>query len=131
MIRDEFSLRKELTPTQRHRLRYPERGAAKTLKYRENHPEKNLFRMAKERSKKYNIPFDIEVSDIEIPVLCPVLKKPLVSRTSYAPSIDRIDNSKGYVKGNIQVISKRANSMKSDATVEDLRLFAEWINTLE
>jgi hypothetical protein len=37
------------------------------------------------------------------------------------PSVDRVDNACGYVKGNIRVISARANHLKSDATVEEIR----------
>lgn len=60
---------------------------------------------------------DAELSDIQIPELCPVFKTPMVS-----PSLDRIDSSKGYVKGNVRVISKRANQLKSNATVEEMEM---------
>lgn len=39
-----------------------------------------------------------------------------------APSIDRIIGEFGYVKGNVSVISHRANKLKSDATLEEMRL---------
>lgn len=40
-------------------------------------------------------------------------------------SLDRIDSSKGYVKGNIWVISLRANRIKNDSTPQELRLIAD------
>lgn len=55
---------------------------------------------------------------------CPVLGVPLVDGNT---SIDRIDPSKGYVPGNLQIISSKANRMKNNATVEELRRFAEWV----
>ncbi len=89
--------------------------------------ERNLLAKARQRATASGLDFNIEESDIVIPDICPVLKEPLVSNTRYAPSLDRIDPSRGYVKGNVQVISRRANTMKNDATEKDLRLFAEWV----
>jgi hypothetical protein len=44
-----------------------------------------------------------------------------------SPSLDRIDNTKGYIKGNIMVISNKANTMKNNATPKELTKFARWI----
>lgn len=43
-----------------------------------------------------------------------------------APSADRIDPAKGYVRGNIQIISMKANAMKANASSDELVMFAEW-----
>lgn len=45
-----------------------------------------------------------------------------------SPSIDRLDNTKGYVKGNINIISWRANRIKSDATLDELEKIYRWVN---
>lgn len=64
------------------------------------------------------------------PERCPVFNKVFVERgvgfSKWSPSIDKIDPKKGYVKGNIQVISMLANCMKRDATPEQLKQFAQW-----
>lgn len=65
------------------------------------------------------------------PSKCPVFNKKFTNRgkgfSKWSPSIDKINPKKGYVKGNIQVISMLANCMKRDATQKELSLFAEWI----
>lgn len=43
-----------------------------------------------------------------------------------AASLDRIDNSKGYVRGNVMVISLRANAIKNNATAEELTAVAAY-----
>ena len=48
-------------------------------------------------------------------------------QTANSPSIDKIIPEMGYTKGNIQIISNKANKMKSDATPLDLILFAAWV----
>ena len=79
-----------------------------------------IYDRAKTRATRKGREFNIEIEDIVIPDLCPVFGVPLVEETEYAPSIDRIDSSKGYIKGNIQIISRRANLLKNNATVEEL-----------
>lgn len=36
------------------------------------------------------------------------------------PTMDRIDNARGYVRGNITVVSWKANRIKSQLTVEEI-----------
>jgi hypothetical protein len=95
----------------------------------ERHIKKYMYSTAKIRAQKKGIPFDIEEDDIIIPKVCPILEVPLVlghkGNYEYTPSLDRIDNSKGYVKGNIMVISKKANSMKNSASIEELKMFVK------
>jgi len=93
----------------------------------EKYPERMLHKNAKSRAKKNGVLFDIEVSDITIPDLCPVLRVPMVRNTRTAPSLDRIDPNKGYTKGNVQVMSKLANTMKNCATPSELVEFSNWV----
>jgi hypothetical protein len=44
-----------------------------------------------------------------------------------SPSLDKIIPSRGYVKGNVMVVSSKANLMKSDASVTELRDFSRWV----
>lgn len=91
--------------------------------------ENAILIRAKSRAKKCNLEFNLDITDIQIPELCPVLKIKLVfgSRTGNTPSIDRIDSTKGYVKGNVQIISHLANTMKNNATPEQLLQFSLWV----
>ena len=95
-------------------------------------PEVLLLRSAKHRAKTSGVPIDITIEDILIPEYCPILKIKLETSTGVAsknsPSIDKIIPELGYVKGNIQVISNLANTMKWNANFEELVNFAEWIN---
>jgi hypothetical protein len=89
-----------------------------------NNTAARLVNSAKVRAKKKNIPFDITKEDIIIPTFCPVLGIKLQVNSGCAkhssPSLDRIIPDKGYIKGNVIVVSYKANTIKNDATIEDL-----------
>lgn len=95
-----------------------------------NTPKYKLWDRARGRSKKSGMEFSIKLEDITIPETCPYLDIPLeVHKGSSggkpnSPALDRIDNSKGYIESNIQVISHLANQMKASASKEELLLFA-------
>ena len=104
--------------------------------YSQKNPQKILLLSAKHRSTKKGVTCTIIEEDIHIPAVCPVLGIPIEKmfnadgkRGAYpnSPSLDRIDNLKGYEKGNIQVISSKANSMKNSASPKELLQFAYWV----
>ena len=97
-------------------------------KKRKENPEYYLWKAAKQRAKRKNLDFNITPDDIIIPQLCPLLNIPIIhtvgkgQRSDNSPSLDRIDNRFGYIKGNILVVSWRANFLKSDASLTELQL---------
>lgn len=117
------------------RRKYAREWRRKNLKvgkaWTAKHHEQTLLYSARHRAKKRGLAFDISVDDIKIPDLCPVLGIRLVrSRGKLfpeSPTIDRIDNTKGYVKGNIAVISWRANTLKRDSTLEELERICQYL----
>jgi len=84
-----------------------------------------LFWVAKNRAKVRGLEFSIRVEDIVVPETCPVLGIPLYTSRGKAgpnsPSLDRIKNDKGYVPGNVCVISYRANTLKGGASIEEVK----------
>ena len=102
----------------------------KFLKRKLKSPEKYLLIHAKSRAKKRNLDFDISIEDVKIPEKCPVLGILLVfslnKRTNNTPSIDRIDSSKGYIKGNVIVVSWRANMLKNNGTWQEHQQIADY-----
>lgn len=100
-----------------------------------NSPEYKMWTSAKCRAKKAHLPFDISVSDIKIPEFCPLLDV-LLQRSKgksnwNSPTLDRKIPALGYVKGNVWVVSRRANAIKNDATIEDFeKVLQNWKNNL-
>jgi len=101
------------------------------LAIRRNGKQDKRYRVwcnVKKRAKQQGVEFNLEVEDIpEIPKICPVLGIKIMeninpSPLDSSPSLDRINPNAGYIKGNIRFISNRANRIKSDATLEELKL---------
>jgi hypothetical protein len=88
-----------------------------------NNTELKMYNGVKYRAKKHNIPFDLELSDIVIPDICPLLGIPLYKTKgrvkNNTPSLDKIDPSKGYIKNNVWVISWKANRVKSNLSIKE------------
>lgn len=98
---------------------------------------KLLWTQLKASATKRGINFELTPTDIDeigIPITCPVLGIPLYFHRSKVEddsiSFDRIDSSKGYVLGNVIVISYRANRLKSDASINELRRIADFYSEL-
>jgi hypothetical protein len=103
-------------------------------KWRYEGYERQLFRYAKRNAVRKGLTFEIELSDIVIPEFCPILGIELDKpgpvggkRPDGRPSLDRRDNSKGYVKGNVFVVSWRANRLKCYASIEELEAILSYM----
>ena len=89
---------------------------------------------AKYRAKRDALPFAITIDDIVIPDVCPILFIPLAFAEGRggggpgSPTLDRIHNHRGYVPGNVIVVSNRANRIKSDATLGELNAISTFYN---
>ena len=98
---------------------------------RETSAEYSMYHRAKSRAKRRDMEFTLSKEDVVIPDRCPVLDIPLKigddSHSAGSPSLDRIDNDKGYTTDNVCVISYRANSIKRDASINDIRKLLAWM----
>lgn len=123
--RDDYKKRPEVKAREKAFMSSAQRLAWRR-EYRRVVREKNYIKYMvariKQRAKVRGLEMTLTETDIPIPEFCPVLGVKLVlSGDRWAlPSIDRLDNSRGYVPGNVRVISRKANALKSDATIAEL-----------
>lgn len=110
---------------------HPGWSAAQSRLYQARHPKWQLLHHAKKRAQAKGKPFSISEKDFEIPKTCPILGIPLFKGDKVmcrnSPTLDEIIVGKGYIPGNVQILSYKANTMKSDATVKELLKFSEWV----
>ena len=100
---------------------------------------KKRLTLKRNHANQRGIEFSLTLSDLlPIPTVCPVLGIPIIIGADDTPkgphdnalSFDRIDSSKGYVPGNVLLISQRANRIKNDSTPAELSKLAEFYNAL-
>lgn len=126
----EYNMRTEVI--ERKATWYQEKMSKMTIEER----LKLMVKRAKDRAKLKNVEFNITWEDIEYVDICPILEIPLNwgetsnegGRNIDTPSLDRINPSLGYIKGNVKIISTLANMMKSSANREQINLFCKNIN---
>lgn len=98
-----------------------------------------IIRNVKSSARIRGLAFNLDISDIQLVDRCPLLDIELSYKSFLEPTdhnrlsqatVDRIDSSKGYVKGNIWIISRLANNMKSCASQQQLITFSRNILNL-
>lgn len=114
----------------RNKSEVKEKRCGYQKKWRSKNLDWDLWHKAKIRSKKLGLAFNLEKSDIIIPKYCPVLniKLEITEKTigDNSATIDRINPEIGYVKGNIIVMSAKANRMKNNASVDEIKKLYLW-----
>jgi len=107
--------------------KFKERKAYAT-KWRHDNPEMGLLVKARHRAKTKGLEYNLTIEDVTIPEYCPILGIKLERNLNgngpimTSPTLDRINNSEGYIKGNVRVISFRANALRNDATLYEMKL---------
>ena len=97
------------------------------------------YQVYRRKSKNLNMDFNIDASYLKeiFPTdkKCPALGMPFKvgyeGGVSNSPSLDRIDNSKGYIKGNVVWVSMLANTIKTSATPEQIIRVGEFYKQLD
>lgn len=99
-----------------------------------NSLERVMLSQARHGAAKRGLSCTITVEDIKIPAHCPVLGMELRCgerrRHDASPSLDRINNSLGYIPGNVIVVSLKANRIKNNATPVEIRMVADFYSAL-
>lgn len=96
-----------------------------------------MLQGARKRAERKGIEFSLVKADIVIPEICPVLGIKITNRFQRkkegfafdSPSIDRKDNSKGYTKENIRIVSARANNLKNNGTLEEFKAIVRYMES--
>ena len=107
-------------------------GKAVRKKWRTKNFVNILLHSAKKRAKKSGLEFNLIKEKLFIPSKCPVFGTKFIignrKRVDFAPSLDRFDNTRGYTNDNVRVISFRANYLKRDATLKEMKQLVRYMS---
>lgn len=97
---------------------------ARRKRWKLKNEERLLLMNIRNRAKAKGIKFNLTIEDIVIPEYCPVLgiklERGIGRPTNNSPSIDKIIPELGYTKGNVIIVSYRANMIKNNATPDEI-----------
>lgn len=100
-------------------VRVKQKDAAKAKRGDPKYVVRELIYRSRRRAKEIGVECSLEHGDLSIPQVCPIRRTAFVFNSQNHPdaaSVDRLDPSKGYVKGNVRVISFLANRCKNNET---------------
>ncbi len=132
---DAANKQKRAEYTRRYRARHPEKVREVARNWKRKNPFQTAVTELIKGAKKSGAKIDkAYCRSLVPPATCPVFGTPIRFAVGEGfrsmfetASFDRVDNNYGYVAGNVQIISRLANTMKSQASPEQLRQFAAWI----
>lgn len=92
--------------------------------------EQRLLDASKSRARRHGLTHTLSLEDIIIPNKCPVLGMPIVLEKGhdYAPSLDQRLPRGGYTKENVIVMSRRANILKNNMTLDEAKRLYEFLS---
>jgi hypothetical protein len=121
------------------------RDQEKEIRYRAKwglQEDTDLYRMKRQKwrgkqanAKRAGKPWSLPFGELVWPTHCPILGIELdyfsEGRQENSVSFDCINPELGYVIGNVQVISWRANRIKNDGTAEEHRKISDYLDNLK
>jgi hypothetical protein len=123
--------RRDVAKSLDYQKRHPDRVREANRRYKLKNPAYIMVWHAMARARKQGVLCDLKIGDITIPNYCPVLGIKLSpGRKKWSPtspSLDRVNPALGYVKGNVRVISWRANCLKRDGSLEEFRCIVAYM----
>lgn len=128
--------KKRLAARKRYLAKHPGKDAKYQRTMKEKDPRISLLNSARERARRFNLPINLTREDIVIPEFCPIFPNLILERMSgfgrdNSPTLDRVIPRLGYIKGNVEVISFKANRLKSNATADELFAVAAYLKRKE
>lgn len=114
--------------------KFKARGRERAHRNPKQYWARNALKNARKRAGNIGVPFDLTLEYLLsiIPDECPVFGTPFVFIGNGVPcvesaSLDRLVPAKGYIVGNVVVISHSANTIKNNATAKEVARVAQWM----